>query len=574
MKNAEVAQQFNQIADLMEILGENTFRIISYRRAAHVIETMAQDIDDVSRQGKLTDVAGIGESTAAKVQEYLTTGKITRLEELKGSCPSGLTDLMRLPGLGPKTAMKLWKECGIDSLDALRLVVEREPGRLLGMKGMGAKKVQAICDSIAAVASAQGRLRLADAAALAEAMLAHVRNIEGVERAEAAGSLRRGRDSVGDIDLLCQAPAKLGRRIVDEFTRYRGVVRVLAAGETKGSVLLTKGAQADLRVVEASSFGAALAYFTGSKDHNVRLRERAMQRGWKLNEYALLDGSRRIAGADEAGIYQALGLALIPPELREDRGEIQAAERGELPELLEPGDMRGDLHMHTTASDGLNSIDEMIQAARTRGYRYIAITDHSQGQHQAGGLHEPELLEHLAEIRRAAERHKDIVVLASCEVDIKKDGSLDYPDKVLAQLDMVVASPHAALALGRREATQRLLRAAQHPRVNVIAHPTGRIVNGRPGMDVDIEELAAVAGANKVALEVNADPARLDLSDTAVRAAIGAGAKIAISSDAHSVGGLEVMKYGVTTARRGWATRKDVINAWSERELLAFIRKS
>jgi DNA polymerase (family 10) len=573
MKNAEIADLFNRIADMLEILGEDAFRTISYRRAARALEGLPEDIEAVAARGELQEIDGVGKSTAARIQEYLDTGKMARYEELAAQAPAGLLDLMHLGGLGPKTAMKLWKEAGVASIDELKAALAADPGRILRIKGMGEKKLQAMRDSLESAAAAAGRTRLVDAEEAAAPLLAAVRAIPGVRRVEPAGSLRRGRETVGDIDLLCAAPQQDGQRIVDSFAAGRGVVRVLAKGPTKGSVLLPRNIQADLRVVPPESFGAALAYFTGSKDHNVHLRGLAQARGWKLNEYGLLEGQTRIAGEDEEGIYKALGLQFVPPELREDWGEVQAAAAGKLPALLEASDIRADLHTHTVASDGLNTIDEMIDAARARGYKALCISDHSKGQPQANGLDERRLAEHIGEIRAAAARHKDMLVLAGAEVDILKDGTLDYADDVLARLDVVVASCHSQLKMNRRESTDRLLRAMDNPHVNIIGHPSGRLVNGRSGMDIDVEALARAASQRGVALEINADPARLDLRDVHVRAAVAAGAKLAINSDAHSIGGLALMRYGVLVARRGWATAADVINTLPPRELEAFLRR-
>ena len=366
-----------------------------------------------------------------------------------------------------------------------------------------------------------------------------------------AGSIRRGRETVGDIDILCEASKAGAGGIIEAFASAEGVRQVRAKGETKGSVLLEGDVQADLRVVEKKSFGAALAYFTGSKEHNIHLRELAIKKGLKLNEYGLFAGPKQIAGADEHGVYEALGLALVPPELREDRGELAAAMAGELPKLIELGDIRGDMHMHTTASDGENSIVEMIDACRARGYKFMAICDHSKSQIQANGLDEKRLALHAAATRKAAAKYDDILVLAGIEVDIFKDGSLDLEADVLAGLDFVTASPHSALKMSGSEATERLIRAIESPHVHSIGHPTGRLINSRPGMEIDIEKLAAAAARNNVALEINAHYMRLDLCDIHVRAAIAAGAKIIINTDAHSPADLDLMHYGVTTARRG-----------------------
>jgi DNA polymerase (family 10) len=574
MKNAALADLFAHMADLMEMLGEDRFRIAAYRRAAGAIRDLGDDVEQVAARGELTGIAGVGAAIAGKISQYLETGRVERYEELKTRCPETLVEVMRVPGIGPKTALKLWRELGIATVAQLREALAADPSRLASVPGLGPKKVGQIAAALDQMAAAAGRMRLGDAVALGRRLLAAVERIDGVERAALAGSARRGRETVGDIDLVCAADPALGRRIVDAFVALPEVASVLGAGPTKGAVDLEGGVHADLRVVAPGSFGAALLYFTGSKDHNVRLRELAIKRGLKLNEYGLLDGDTILAGATEEEVYEALGLQFVPPELREDQGEIAAALERRLPALLERSDIRGDLHVHTSASDGRDGIDAMIAAARARGYEYLAITDHSRSQVQAGGLSEERLLAHVAAIRGAAQRHAGITVLAGCEVDIHKDGTLDYRDEVLAQLDVVVASPHSSLASAGPEATARLVRATENPHVDVIGHPTGRIVLGRQGMEIDVDELARAAARNGVALEIDAEPSRLDLRDQHVRAALAAGAKLAINSDAHGADGYDVMPFGVTTARRGWATRDDVVNAWPLEALRAFLSRS
>jgi DNA polymerase (family 10) len=574
MKNAELADLFSRMADLMEILGENRFKIAAYRRGADAIRGTTEDIEKIAARGELRGIAGVGEAISGKIAQYLGTGRVERYEELKALCPETVAEVMRVPGVGPKTALKLWREAGVATVAQLRDALATDPARLTSLRGLGQKKVGQIAEALETMAAAAGRMRLGDAWALGARLVDALGRIEGVAQATLAGSARRGRETVGDIDLVCAAAASEGRRVVDAFAAMPGVTSVLGAGPTRGSVVLEGGVQADLRVVEPASFGAALLYFTGSKGHNVRLRELAIERGLKLNEYGLLAGEARLAGATEEEVYEALGLQFVPPELREDAGEVAAARARRLPALLSPADLRGDLHAHTTASDGHDGVDAMIVAAKARGFEYVAITDHSKGQVQANGLSEERLLDHVAAIRRAARRHQGIAVLAGAEVDIRKDGALDYPDEVLAQLDIVVASPHSALSSSGPEATQRLVRAAEHPRVNVIAHPTGRIVLGRRGMEIDVDELARAAARCGVALEINAEPSRLDLRDHHVKAALAAGARLAIDSDAHDAAGYDVLPFGVATARRGWATRGDVINAWPLEKLRAFLAKT
>ena len=575
MKNKEIAAVFRSIADIMEILGEDTFRIGSYRKASRSVEDLAQPIEEVAAGGakKLQEIPGIGKSTAEKIGQFLATGKVALHEELLAKVPPKLPELLEVPGLGPKTVAKLWKEAGVTSRQELEDAIEERGQTLTELPGFGAKKVRQIWESLAFLKSVGQRQRLGEARALADGLAAAVRGVKGAAEVIAAGSLRRGKETVGDIDLLCKADPEEGARIIEAFAQAPGVARVLAKGQTKGSVMLDRGVQADLRVVGVESFGAALAYFTGSKEHNIRLRELAQKKGLKLNEYGLFHGDKPVAGEDEEGIYKALGLAFVPPELREDRGEVEAAAASKLPRLLELADIHGDLHMHTTASDGFNSIEEMIDACRARGYQFMAICDHSKSQIQANGLDEKRLAAHAEAIRKAGKKHKDILVLAGVEVDIFKDGTLDFEADVLGELDFVTASAHSALKLGREEATKRLIAAIENPRVHCIGHPTGRLINSRPGMEIDIEKVAQAAAANGVALEINANYLRLDLRDVHVRAAIGCGAKILINTDAHRTKELDMMQYGVLTARRGWAEAKDVLNTLSRAEMQKWLKK-
>ena len=571
MTNQEIAGVFERIADLMEILGEDRFRINSYRKAARVVGEHTEAMADLVAADALKGIPGVGKSTAAKIRQAVETGKIDLHEELMAQVPPKLPDLLAVGGLGPKTIAKLWKQGGVESVEQLKDAIASDPDKLTGIPGLGKKKVQQIAESIAFLEAARGRIRLDEAGAVADALADVVRGLKGVQRVIAAGSLRRGRETIGDVDLLCEAPKSAGGKITAGFAAAPGVQRIVAQGETKCSILTDGDVEVDLRVVPAESFGAAMQYFTGSKAHNIRLRELAVKKGWKLNEYGLFDGDKQLAGADEAGIYDALGLAFVPPELREDRGEVEAAAKGELPELLELGDIRGDLHMHTVASDGHNTIEEMISACRARGHAYMAICDHSKSQVQAHGLDEERLMAHAAAIREAGAKYDDILVLAGVEVDIFKDGRLDFEADVLGELDFVTASAHSALALGREEATRRFLRAIEQPHVHCIGHISGRLIGRREGMEIDIEAIAEAAAAHNVALEINAHPMRLDLRDTHVRAAVAAGAKILINTDAHETAGLGMMRFGVTTARRGWATAADVVNAWPVEEVKAWL---
>jgi DNA polymerase (family 10) len=571
MKNREIAAVFAQMADLMEILDEDPFRVNSYRKAARSLEELTEAVEDLAAAGRLTEISGIGKSMAQKITQYLAKGEVTAHQELLKRVPHGLPGLLAVPGMGPKTLAKLWKQAGVTALEELKSALA-DPARMEAIKGMGPRKAQQLLESLAFLESGAQRVRLDQAEALAAPLIDAVKEDRSAKRVLAAGSLRRGKETIGDIDLLCEASPSAAARIIAGFTAATGVTRVLAKGGTKGSVLLDGDIQADLRVIGKKSFGAALMYFTGSKDHNVRLRELAAKKGLKLNEYGLFRNDEAIAGPDEEGVYKALGMPFIPPELREDRGEVAAAVEGRLPKLLESSDIRGDLHVHTTASDGMNTIEEMIAACRSRGYAYFAICDHSKSQVQARGLDEKRLTRHVAEIRRAGKKFDDILVLTGVEVDIFKDGSLDFEPDVLEGLDFVTASPHSALSQGASDATPRLIKAIESGCVHCIGHPSGRLINARPGMELDIEAIASAAARHNVALEVNADPARLDLRDTHVRVAIAARAKIVVNTDAHSVAGLDLMRYGVRNARRGWATAADVINAYPPDKLLKWLK--
>jgi DNA polymerase (family 10) len=581
MKNKEIAAIFLTMADLLELVGEDRFRINSYRKAGRTIEELPRAIEDAAAAGELEDIPGIGKSTAEKIGEYLKTGKIARHEELLAKVPAKLPELLGVPGLGPKTTAKLWKQADIKSIAELEHAIENEPDRLIEIEGMGPKKIRQIWEAMAYMKNVGGRMPLGEATIVAGDLVEAVKKIKGATRVMPAGSLRRGRETVGDIDVLCEAAESAAPKIIEAFTQLPFVKHVLAKGDTKGSVMLAFGeparaqreAQADLRVVPKEGYGAALMYFTGSKAHNVRLREIAIKKKLKLNEYGLFKGDQAVAGTDEEGIYKALGLEFIPPEIREDSGEIDLAAKGQLPKLVELADIRGDLHMHTDESDGISTLDEMIAACRDRGYKYMAICDHSKTQIQAHGLDEKRLRSQIDAIHKAAKKFADIEVFAGSEVDIFKDGHLDFEADVLAELDFVVASPHSALSMGREETTKRLIRAIEQPGVCVIGHPSGRMINSRPGLELDIDAVAHAAAANGVALEINSQPVRLDLRDTHVRAAIKAGAKIIISTDAHNTNELDLMRFGITTARRGWATPADIVNTMPLAEFKKWMKK-
>ncbi len=566
MINQELARVFDEIADLMEIRGEDdVFRINTYRKVARSLGDLSEDISEIAARGELQKIPGIGKGSAERIEQYLREGKIAIHEELRSKLPAGLLDLLRIPGLGPKKVAKLHKDLKVTDIEKLKAAIAA--GKVEKLEGFGPKSVEKILEGIAFVAGAAGRTPLGIAWEIAGDLVRDVSAFQGVKRVEPAGSLRRGRETVGDLDLVCEAGD--GPAVVKAFTKLKHAKKILAAGDTKGAITVFNPdggeIQVDLRVVPGKSYGAALQYFTGSKEHNVRLREMAAKKGWKLNEYGLFKGDEQLAGKDEAGIYKKLGLPLIPPELRENRGEIESAK--ELPQLVTIDDIRGDLHVHTTASDGRSTIEEMAKAALERGYTYLAITDHSKSSVIANGLSADQLRRHAEKIRKAGEKLKGITLLAGAEVDILSDGSLDYSDDVLADLDWVVASIHAAQGQDRRKVTARSIAAMENPHVHALGHPSGRLLGKRDAMDLDWEAIFEAAARTGTALEINASWQRLDLKDIHVRQALEAGCYLAISTDAHSTDQLDQIRFGIITARRGWASADRIVNTWTVSQL-------
>ena len=569
MNNAEVARIFDEIADLLEIKGEDPFRINSYRRVARTVSDLAADINDLAARGELASLAGVGKSSAEKIQQLLQTGRLSRHEELLAEVPQTLLQLLRIPSVGPKKVALFWKQCGIQSLDDLKAAIAA--GKLDGLKGIGAKTIEQIQHGIEFLEGGEGRTRLGDAWAVVPLICDALQAVKGVERVEPAGSFRRGRETIGDVDLLCIA--KDGMAVIRKFVALPGVTTVLGAGGTKASVLIEAHpgltVQVDLRVVPAESFGAAWQYFTGSKEHNIRLRERAQKRGWSLNEYGLTEGPRVVASRTEEEIYTALGLPWIPPELREDRGELELKEPPD--DLVKQSDICGDLHMHTVASDGRNTIEEMAAAARGLGYQYICITEHSPSSVIANGLQPDRLRKHIQDVRAAAKHVKGITVWAGTEVDIHAEGQLDYPDNLLAELDFVIASIHSGMGRDLEANTRRTLAAMKSRHVHCIGHPTGRLIKEREAMPLDIDAVVKEAARTGTALEINAHYYRLDLKDQHARLARDHGATIAICTDAHATDQLALMRFGVLTARRGWLRKADVLNTRSTRDIAAFV---
>jgi DNA polymerase (family 10) len=559
MKNAILTELFEQMSDIMEILGEDRFRINSYRKVARIISDMPTDIETLLATGQLAETPGIGKSSLAKIQEFVKTGTITAHRELLSKIPPTLLELLTIPGLGPKGVKTIYENLKVTNIAQLRNVIKS--GSLAQIPGFGDKKAAAIAKGIDFLEKSTGRIRLDQALDAAELVSEFLKTLKGIQKLQPAGSLRRRVETIGDVDIL--VAAKTGEQIIKEFTNADFVQEILAAGPTKGSAIIqtqTVPVHVDVRVVPQESFGAAAQYFTGSKQHNVHLREIAVKAKLKLNEYGLFKTNKMIAGRNEEQIYQKLGLDFINPLLREDRGEIEAAKTNSLPSLLQLEDIKGDMHIHTNASDGNCNIAELAEAAKKAGYEYICITDHSKSSAIANGLSAKRLAQQIKQIQKLNEQLKGITILAGTEVDILADGSLDFDNKLLAELDFVIASIHSGLASPREKVTTRTLKAMDNPYVNCIAHPTGRLIGQREPMDIDIPAVINHAAHTGTALEVNANPWRLDLKDSHCRMAIEAGVKLIIGTDAHSVEGLGLMGFGVATAARGWTTKANVLN--------------
>ena len=570
--NQTLSYLFAEMADVLEILGVDRFRVNAFRRASRVLDGLTDDIASIGPDIKaLTGIEGIGRGTAQRIAEFLETGNIRDRWELMSQIPTGLIELLSIPGLGPKTIGLIWKQAGVESLDDLKEQLQHDD--LAELPGLGPKKLENIRKNISFAESSGDRVHLGTAMSLARWFVSKFVEFDEVQQVEYAGSLRRGQETIGDIDLIVAADPKSTKTISDAFKSLPPVTEVLVSGTTKTSVRTTDGLQVDLRIVPPESYGAALMYFTGSKEHNIVMRQRAISRKMRLNEYGLLKGKMTVAGRTEKEIYQALDLAPIPPELREDRGEFNLAESDELPDLIKLSDIRSELHAHTTASDGKWTIKELALAAAERGFHTIAVTDHSKGQAQANGLTNERLEQHISEIRQVAgQLKKKITILAGSEVDILSDGKLDYPNSLLEQLDVVVASPHAALSQDPKKATTRLMQEIDNPHITILGHPTGRLLLRREGLSPDMRQVIAAAYERGIAIEINANTWRLDLRDTHARAAIEAGVKLAINTDAHGPGDLDQLLYGVVTARRAGATKHDVVNCLSREALNRWIK--
>ncbi|MBW8874667.1 MAG: DNA polymerase/3'-5' exonuclease PolX [Acidobacteria bacterium] len=562
MDNPEIARIFDEVADVLEIQGANTFRIRAYRNAVRTVESLTTPLRKwVEENRPLTDLPGIGKEMANHVREMVETGTLGFRDELLAEVPRSLIELMRLPNLGPKKAKKIYDELKIGSVDELEAAAKA--GLIAAVPGFGAKSQEKILAGIAEYRQHGSRFLLPQAERAVEPLLGYLRESPGLERLEVAGSYRRRKETVGDIDLLAIASQPVP--VMERFRGYPQVDKVLNAGDTKSTVVLGSGLQVDLRVVPADCYGAALVYFTGSKEHNVKLRRRAVEKGLRISEYGVFreqpDGEGEwIAGREEADVYATVGLAWIPPELREDRGEIEAAAAGRLPDLIRVQDLRGDLHMHSTWSDGRNSIEEMVTACAARGYEYMVISDHSKSLSMTGGLDAYRLRLQWHEIDQVRSRHPEIRVLRAMEVDILGDGSLDLEDEMLAGLDLVLVSLHSRLDLPGEQQTARVLKALEHPEVNVFCHPTARLINRRKPVDMDLDLVLRRAAELGVAVELNSSPNRLDLKDTHLKLARELGCKVVIDTDAHRTAELDLMRYGVEQARRAGLTAGDVLN--------------
>jgi len=569
MNNRQLASTFTLIADLLEIKGEVIYKVLAYRKAAESLSNLDRDVGDYWKDGSLTSIPGVGKAIAEKIDELLSTGQLDFLERLKTEVPPTLAELLQVPDLGPKKVALFWRELGVTDLASLEAAARS--GRLRTLPGMGEKSEAKIIAGIESLARRTTRTPLAYAWPAAQRLLAMLRALPEVHAAEAVGSLRRMRSTVGDLDLI--VATRQAGPVMEAFVRHPEVVRVVGHGETKSSVEYSDGLRAQLWAHPPERFGTALQYATGSKDHNVRLRELALKRGLSLSEHALTreDGSE-ILCASEQGVYATLGLPWIPPELREDRGEVQAARAGKLPDLLENAHIRAELHSHSTWSDGRSSIREMAEAARARGLHVLAITDHSASLGVAGGLKIEDLAAQRVELDSVQrELGGSIRLLHGSEVEIRADGSLDYPDEVLARFDIVIASLHVSLRQPRERVTERMIKAIRNPHVDVIGHPTGRLLPDREGAELDMEAVFAAAAQEDVALEINAHPLRLDLDDFYARRVAELGIKLTINADAHSPDDLDLIHFGVAIARRGWVGPEHVINTWPTERLLAWL---
>jgi len=569
--NIKIARIFREIADLLSIKGENPFRIRAYEKAADILEHLSGNIEELYREGKLKQIPGIGKGILEKIETIIKTGTLPLYEQLKSNFPPGLIEIISIPDVGPKTAKLLYEKMGIKNVEELEDAAKK--GMLRGLAGMGERKEKNILRGIKLYRMRSSRMLLGRALPLVNAVISELTTKASslIEKISPAGSLRRGKETIGDIDIL--ATSSNPDSLMDAFSNLSFVEEVLVKGETKTSILTDQGFQMDLRVVSSESFGAALQYFTGSKSHNIKLRERAIRKGLKINEYGVFNQEgRKIAGEKEEEVYSILNLHFIPPELREDRGEIEAAEKGSLPDLLTEKDIKGDLHIHTTYSDGKNDIEEMVEEAIAKGYQYIAITDHSSSLKVARGLSIESILSQIKKIKELNSKLNGFKILTGAEVNINKDGSLDFPEEVLSKLDVVIAAIHTGFKQNKKTITNRVIKALRHPMVNILAHPSGRLIGEREPYAIDLNEVLNVAAEEGVWVEINSQPERLDLTDYWAMEAKKKGVKIVINTDSHNKDSLDFIKLGVVTARRGWLEKEDVVNTLSLHQLLKLLQ--
>jgi DNA polymerase (family 10) len=571
ISNAQIAEIFNNVADILDMEGENTFRIRAYRTAAMSVASFSQSLADIVTRGEeIPKLQGIGKDIEGKIVEIVKTGKLKQLDELEKKVPASLIELMKLPGLGPKKVKVLFDKLHIETFDQMEKAAR--DGKIAGLKGFGEKTEQKILHEIEQKKGIEKQNLLSTTAQAADDLIKYLKKIKGIDKVEPAGSFRRQKETVADLDILVTCGN--ADEVMKKFTQYDQVQNVVATGPTKTTVLLKSGLQVDVRAVPDESYGSAMVYFTGSKAHNIALRKIGIKKKLKVNEYGLFKGKKSIAGKTEEEVYAALGLKWMEPELREDRGEIEAAAKGKLPKLITLKDIRGDLHLHTTATDGHNSLEEMAKAAKEKGYEYIAITEHTQRVAVAGGLSAKAMLKRFEEFETVMSKVKGLKILKSAEVDILEDGRLDLSDDVLKELDVSVCAVHYNMNLSGEEQTNRILKAMDNPYFNILAHPTGRQINERPPYDVDLKRIFKAAKERGCIVECDCQPHRLDLSDIYLRMAKDMGIKIVISTDGHSVSDLENIRYGVAQARRGWLAADDVINTKGLSELKKLLKRN
>ncbi|BCD67727.1 DNA polymerase/3'-5' exonuclease PolX [Nitratiruptor sp. YY09-18] len=567
--NAEIAKIFNEYADMLEIKGENPFKVRAYRNAARTVENIGKPLEELVKEGyDLTKLPGIGADLSSYIKEIVTTGKFSKLEQIKEEIPPTLVEMLSIEGLGPKRIKTLYEKLHIQTMDDLKRAAES--GEIEKLPGFGPTLVEKILKGVVLAKKAGHRFKWSEAKEYVDDLLAYLSQIE-LTHLEVAGSFRRKKETVGDLDIL--ATAKDFSEVIRHFIKYPKIKEVVSAGSTRSTVILNNDLQVDLRSVEDESYGSALHYFTGSKQHNIEIRKLAIELGLKVNEYGVFRGEERIAGKTEEEVYKAVGLCYIEPELRENRGEIVACKAGKLPKLIELKDIRGDLHMHTVYSDGKHTIEDMAKAAKEMGYEYIAITDHSKRLTVAKGLDEKRVLQEFEEIDKVNEKIAGLTILKGMEVDILEDGSLDMSDDVLKEMDVVLVAVHYKFNLSKEKQTARILKAFENPHVNILAHPTARMINMRDPIDIDMEKILQSAKESNIHMEINAQPDRLDLNDIHAKMAKEIGVKMAINTDSHNIYSLYYMQYGVNQARRGWCEKEDIINTRSLKELKKLLKR-